>query len=205
MTGSTEATVRVWDPLVRIGHWVLVAAFAAAYLTEGEPEWLHSWAGYLIAATVLLRVAWGFVGPRHARFADFVTGPAAVLRYLRDLPAGRAPRHLGHSPAGGAMTLALLVMLGLTALSGMATLAAEEGRGPLAGLVATTPEAVGSVWDEDEEDGREEAGEVWEDLHEVTANLTLLLIVLHLGGVALASALHHENLPRSMLTGTKRA
>ena len=203
MPRASDATVRVWDPLVRIGHWVLVAAFATAYLTEGEPEWLHSWAGYLIAATVLLRVAWGFVGPRHARFSDFVTGPAAVLRYLRDLPAGRAPRHLGHSPAGGAMTLALLVMLGVTALSGMATLAAEEGRGPLAGVIATAPQAQVSGWTDDDE--REDAGEVWEEIHETAANLTLLLIVLHLGGVALASVMHRENLPRSMLTGMKRA
>lgn len=205
MPGASDTTVRVWDPLVRTGHWVLVAAFATAYLSEGEPEWLHSWAGYLIAATVLLRVAWGFVGPRHARFADFVTGPGAILRYLRDLPTGRAPRHLGHSPAGGAMTLALLAMLGLTAVSGMATLAAEEGRGPLAGLVAAEPVGGTSTRNADEDDGREDGEKVWEEIHETAANLTLLLVVLHLGGVALASAMHRENLPRSMLTGTKRA
>lgn len=193
---------RVWDPLVRTGHWVLVAGFATAYLSEGEPEWLHSWAGYAIAFVVAFRILWGFVGPRRARFSDFVTGPARVLGYLRDLATGRAPRHLGHSPAGGAMTLALLAALALTAASGMATLAMEEGRGPLAGIVAherTVEDGSGAVREGDE------TGEIWEEVHEIAANLTLVLIVLHVAGVALASYAHRENLVRAMVTGAKHA
>ncbi|SUZ34008.1 hypothetical protein ROE7235_03789 [Roseibaca ekhonensis] len=133
---SDTSTMRVWDPLIRIGHWVLVAGFATAYLTEGEAAWLHTYAGYAIAGTVALRIVWGFIGPRRARFSDFVTGPGRVIRYLRDLVLGRAKRHVGHSPAGGAMTVALLFALTLTALSGMATLAVEEGEGPLAGVIS---------------------------------------------------------------------
>ncbi|MEQ8298085.1 MAG: cytochrome b/b6 domain-containing protein [Nitratireductor sp.] len=193
---------RVWDPLVRTGHWVLVAGFATAYLSEGEPEWLHSWAGYAIAFVVAFRILSGFVGPRRARFSDFVTGPVRVLGYLRDLATGRAPRHLGHSPAGGAMTLALLAALALTAVSGMATLAVEEGRGPLAGIVAherIIEDGSGAARE------RDEAGAFWEDVHEFVANLTLVLIVLHVAGVALASYVHRENLVRAMVTGAKRA
>ena len=201
-TAASQATVRVWDPLVRIGHWVLVAGFALAYLTEGEPEWLHSWAGYAIAATVALRVVWGFVGPRHARFASFVKGPRQVLAYLRDLATGRSARHLGHSPAGGAMTVALLAALAATAVTGMGTLAAEEGRGPLAGIVASESAGPGS---RDDEAGEQEGAEAWEEVHEVAANLTLALVVLHLVGVAAASLAHGENLPRAMVNGRKRA
>ncbi|MDR9394206.1 MAG: cytochrome b/b6 domain-containing protein [Roseovarius sp.] len=201
--------VRVWDPLVRIGHWVLVAAFATAYLTEGDPEWLHSYAGYAIAVTLGLRVLWGLVGPRSARFSDFVTGPARVFTYLRDLAAGRATRHLGHSPAGGAMTVALLVILALTTVSGMGTLAIEEGRGPLAWIVATGPQASTGTWDEDAGDHadhhEDESGEAWEEIHEAAANATLMLVLLHLGGVLWASLAHRENLVRAMVTGRKRA
>ncbi|ARE39714.1 Cytochrome B561 [Rhodovulum sp. P5] len=194
---------------MRIGHWVLVVAFATAYLTEGEPEWLHVWAGYAIAATVALRLLWGVIGPQRARFSDFVTGPGRAVAYLRDLIAGRAERHVGHSPAGGAMTVALLVTLGVTAFAGMGTLAAEEGEGPLAGIVAQIPETDGPrayTGDHDEDEHGEHGEEsAWKEVHEVAANLTLILILLHLGGVALASARHGENLARSMVTGDKRA
>jgi cytochrome b len=201
-----KAMVRVWDPLIRIGHWVLVVAFATAYLTEGAPQWLHTFAGYAIAVTVAVRILWGFVGPRRARFTDFVTGPGRVLGYLRDLVSGRAERHVGHSPAGGAMTVALLFALALTALSGMATLAVEEGEGPLAGIV--TEQSLPSFMAEDEhhEPGEPgESGEALEEVHELAANASLLLILLHLGGVIWASRAHGENLVRAMINGRKRS
>jgi len=200
---AQTALVRVWDPLIRIGHWVLVAGFATAYLTEGEPQWLHSYAGYAIAATVALRLVWGLIGPRRARFSDFVIGPGRVFAYLRDMATGRAERHLGHSPAGGAMTVALLVALTVTTVSGMATLAVEESQGPLAGIVTAQSLPAWAVEDAHDED--DEAGEALEEIHELAANATLGLILLHLAGVLWASRAHGENLVRAMIDGRKRA
>lgn len=210
-------TVRVWDPLLRIGHWVLVAGFAIAYLTEGEPEWLHSSAGYAVAATVALRILWGVVGPERARFSDFVTGPGRAIGYLKDLVAGRAKRHLGHSPAGGLMTVALLAALAGTTFTGMANLAVKEVEGPLAGIVVAAPGAgagdllaTPAAADEEGEHGEHgEGGEskesAWEEIHETFANITLFLVSLHVAGVILASTVHRENLARAMVTGLKRA
>jgi cytochrome b len=76
----SESTVRVWDPFVRAGHWALVAAFAVAYLSEGEPRALHTVAGYVVAAYVVLRVVWGFVGTYPARFSSFVVSPLEGAR-----------------------------------------------------------------------------------------------------------------------------
>lgn len=182
--------IRVWDPLVRIFHWTLVLAFAIAYLTEDDWLSLHVYAGYLIAGLVVFRLVWGVLGSHHARFGDFIFRPATVISYIKDALAFRAERHLGHNPAGGAMVIALLLSLTATTVSGLAVYGHQEFLGPFAGLVHNLPSS---------------AGEMLEELHEVFANLTVLLVVLHVAGVILASLQHGENLVRSMFTGTKAA
>jgi cytochrome b len=213
----TDRTLDVWDRVVRVGHWVLVGGFAIAYLTEGEPEWLHTWAGYAVAATVALRVVWGFVGPQRARFSDFVTGPGRAFAYLKGLLQGTAPRYVGHSPAGGLMAIALLAALAGTTWTGMILYAQEENAGPLApwygGQTAAieAPALIASARaDEDGEDGEHEGGRRGEgegsveELHETLANATLILILLHVAGVVVASRAHDENLVRAMIDGRKR-
>lgn len=184
-----QEQVRVWDPLVRLFHWSLVAAFATAFIVEDDLLGVHVWAGYLVLALIAVRVAWGFVGSPHARFTDFVRGPRQVLGYLRESLRLAAPRHLGHNPLGGAMVVALLLLVGFTGLSGMALYGAQELSGPLAGLMSGTPPAV---------------GEALEETHEVLANLTLVFIVAHVAGVLFSSFAHRENLILAMFTGRKR-
>lgn len=201
--------VPVWDVFVRIGHWALVAAFFVAYFTEDELLAVHTWAGYAVAAYVVVRVIWGFAGSQHARFSDFAYGPLKAVRYLADLVRAKAPRYLGHSPAGAMMVFALLFALAGTAFTGMAELAQSRGEGPLAGFVerraaAAFAEQAPSGEEGEEGEGGEEESALLE-LHELFANLTLLLVVLHVGGVALASWAHKESLVKAMITGRKRA
>ena len=170
-----DRTVRVWDPFVRVFHWSQAALIAVAWLTEDGPKTLHQTAGYIIAGMLALRVVWGFVGPRHARFSDFVRGPSTVLGYMRAMVAGREPRYLGHNPAGGAMVVALLLTVAGTAVTGW---------------LQTTDAFWGSS--------------VMEEIHETLASLILVLVAAHLAGVALASMRHDENLARSMVDGRKR-
>lgn len=184
-----QEQVRVWDPLVRLFHWSLVAAFATAFIVEDDLLGVHVWAGYLVLALIAVRLVWGIVGTRHARFSDFVRGPRQVLTYLRESLRLSAPRHLGHNPLGGAMVVALLALVGVTGLTGMALYGAQELSGPLAGLMSGTPPAV---------------GEALEETHEVLANLTLVFIAVHVAGVLFSSFAHRENLIGSMFTGRKR-
>jgi cytochrome b len=196
LTIPVPARVPVWDPLVRIAHWTIVAGFFVAYFTEEELLAWHVWAGYVVGVVVLLRVAWGFVGPRHARFADFLYRPAEVARYLRDLVGLRGRRYLGHSPAGGAMVIVLLGGLLATVASGLVLYALRDHAGPLAGLVGAPAAAAAGV---------PRGGRLWHEVHELLANLMLALVILHVAGVLLASYVHRENLARAMITGDKRA
>jgi len=105
--------VLVWDAPVRVFHWLMVASFTGAYLSAESERWrlLHVTLGYTMAGLVAFRIVWGLIGTRHARFASFVRGPAAVLRYLGGLLRGRPEHHTGHNPAGA---LGIIALLGLT-------------------------------------------------------------------------------------------
>ncbi|MEN0652463.1 MULTISPECIES: cytochrome b/b6 domain-containing protein [Hyphobacterium] len=224
---APQASVKVWDPVVRIGHWVIVIGVFTAYFSGDDWQGIHVWAGYAVAAAVLIRIAWGLFGTRHARFASFVRGPGAAASYLRGLVSGKAERHAGHNPAGAVMILLLLASLAGTTGTGMALYAVEEGRGPLAGFIAMAPEdgaqanasseaprAADRDDDDDEHGVRGESGEheeggeggEWlEGLHKFFVYLTLTLAGLHVIGVIASSLAHGENLVRSMVTGRKRA
>lgn len=170
------ATVKVWDPFVRVFHWSLVALFVFAFLTGDEWQGPHELAGYVVAALVAARILWGLIGSRHARFSTFVRSPVEVARFIGATARFSAPRYLGHNPAGAAMILALLAAIGVIATTG---------------YMMTTDAYWGVEW--------------VEELHETAAWATLGLIVLHVAGVAIASIEHRENLVRAMFTGRKRA
>ncbi|WP_221793234.1 cytochrome b/b6 domain-containing protein [Oceanobacter mangrovi] len=184
-TTATPARVRVWDLATRLFHWSLASFFLIAWLSAKEIESVHVIAGYSIGGLLLFRLIWGVIGSRHARFSDFVTRPATLKRYFSDTLKGRSGRYLGHNPAGGAMVIALLLSLSATVSLGL-ILIGGDGDGPLAGM-AITALPVGLV----------------KGAHELFANLSLLLVVLHLGGVLFSSLHHRENLVRAMITGLK--
>lgn len=185
--------ITIWDPLVRLFHWSLVAAFFTAFTTGNVWEEVHVVAGYTIAGLVLFRLLWGFIGTRHARFGDFVRTPATVLRYIRELGSKTPTRYLGHNPAGGWMVVMLLLSLVMTAFSGMLAYGTFSGTMKRVGTaVAGDAFEIVPVY------------EFFESLHAVLAPMTLALVALHVSGVVVTSLLYRENLLRAMLTGRKR-
>lgn len=166
----------VWDPMVRILHWGLAGAFALAYAT-GEEIWtVHEVAGFAVAAIVGLRLIWGALGTRHARFSDFLTSPLKLVDYLKGLIGMHPARHVGHNPAGGLFAVVLMTLAFATAASGWA-----QAYLPAGGLAGVTHE-----------------------LHEVLANLTLAAVIVHIIAAIAMSMMHGENLIGAMITGRKR-
>lgn len=179
-------TIKVWDPLVRIFHWSLVASFLLAYITEDDWMDLHVAAGYAVAMLIAFRLVWGLIGTRYARFTQFVKSPSTVIQYLKQMLTLRVPHYLGHNPAAAAMIVSLIICIILISLTGLSLIAAE-GEGPLAGTFLAN---VNEDW--------------MEEIHEFMAEFTLLLVFLHVGGVIVSSLLEGENLVRAMLTGRKK-
>lgn len=186
---TAPGEVRVWDRFVRLFHWSLVATVAGAavtgFLAPTRFFTVHLVAGTTVAALVFARLVWGFVGSRHARFADFVVGPAEAVGHLRAL-ARTDGRHLGHDPLGGWMILALLAVLTALVATGLLVLGGQFRIGPLA-FVADFAAGIGA-----------------RRIHESLAVGLLVLVGLHLAGVLYESLRTRENLARAMITGRKR-
>ena len=173
---TSRRGIKVWDLLVRIGHWTLVISIAAAWLTRhGAGKW-HEWLGYAVLGVVALRVVWGLVGSPYARFTQFVRSPANALHYTKQILGGHEPRHLGHNPLGGWMIVALIITITGVCISGW---------------LYTTDQYWGVTW--------------VEELHEGLTNFLLALVALHIGGVVFSSWRHGENLVAAMIHGRKRA
>jgi len=116
---NTTEKIAVWDPFVRIHHWLLASSFLLAWASAEELEGLHAQLGYFILVLISLRITWGLVGSRYSRFINFVYSPRNTLDYLQSLAAGRPPRHTGHNPAGGWMVIMLIVGLIASATTGI--------------------------------------------------------------------------------------
>lgn len=204
MTGGEW--VKVWDIGVRLFHWTLVVLFTVAYLSGDDESMLHIYAGYGVIALIAFRILWGFVGTRHARFANFVRGPKATMAYAKSMLSGKPIHYLGHNPLGGWMVIALLLSLAGACWSGLEAYAAE-GHGPLAHQQSIFIQSALAHGDEEgAENGRENGGdEFWKEAHEVLSNLSLVLVFLHIAGVAVASVMHRENLVKAMIKGYKNS
>lgn len=122
ISNTPRREVLVWDAPVRVFHWLLALSFAGAFVTAESERWrsVHVSLGYTVAGLILFRIVWGFVGTRHARFAAFVRGPAAVVRYLRSLASGQPDSEVGHNPAGAWAIVGLLGLGLATTLTGWA-------------------------------------------------------------------------------------
>jgi len=183
----TQLGVLVWDLPTRVFHWALVILVAAAWLTGEGEGWqfvLHTYFGYGILTALLFRLAWGFIGSRHARFNDFVYAWPAVRDHAKRLLLMRPRPFLGHNPLGGWMIVLLLVALAGIVGTGLFG-AEDEVSGPLAHMLPR------------------DAAHALAELHESLTSILLVLIAVHVAGIVVETALTRDNLVHAMITGRK--
>jgi cytochrome b len=210
---NTNNQILVWDLFVRVFHWSLVLFFVVAYATGDDKNSMHRYVGYGVLGLVAARIFWGFVGTKHARFSDFICSPAKALNYVKSLAVGKPPYHTGHNPAAAWMVLFFLSGSLIVCLSGYAAYATKELKPHpefgnhfsfIENAYADDDEKehhAGNHHKEKKDDA--EGDSIWGDIHEISAQCMVFLILAHILGVTVSSKLHNENLVRAMFTGKK--
>ncbi|MYL97275.1 Ni/Fe-hydrogenase 1 b-type cytochrome subunit [Novosphingobium sp. FGD1] len=186
---AAPATARIWDPTIRLFHWLLVALLAFSWWSGEQHDMeRHRLSGYAILTLLVFRLFWGFAGPRTARFASFVRGPRAVFAYVRELGSRKGHAADGHNPLGGWSVVALLAAIALMVGAGLFASDVDGiESGPLATYVSF------------------EQSEAAASLHEAVFNVLLALTAVHILAVLFYLVWKRQNLVRPMLTGRRLA
>ena len=178
---STDPALKrpVWDLPVRLTHWLLAGLILFSWwsVKSDHVDW-HIWSGIAILTLLLFRLMWGVVGSSTARFANFIRGPRAVIRYLRGDWHG-----IGHTPLGALSVVALF--LAIVAQVGLGLFNEDEDglyAGPLANLLS--PDTTETI----------------HELHELNFKILLGLIVLHVGAIIYYRS-RGQHLTMPMITG----
>ena len=172
---STARNITVWDPLVRIIHWGLALAILLNATIIDDDSNLHIMIGYATLGLVIVRLVWGWIGSKYAKFSAFPPNPGAALRYLKGLAKGDKTLHLSHNPMGALMVYNIWATVLLIAATGY--------------MMGTT-RFFGMEW--------------VEEIHEIAFGWLILSIALHIGGVIFDSLHSGVPLVKSMVNGKKR-
>ena len=173
--------VKVWDILVRFTHWTVAAGIIANLFFTEDGSDLHVYVGYTVLGLVVVRLLWGLVGTRYARFTSFFPTPTRLKHHLSALSVRRVDeQHLGHNP------LAAIMMLSLWAV--------------IIGLGVTGYLMETDIFSHIQLLGNKD---VLEEIHELLANSLYLLVPLHIIAAIAMSYWQRQNLIKSMITGKK--
>jgi cytochrome b len=180
-------SIQIWDLPVRLFHWAIVVLVFASWLTQ-EAGWMeaHFICGYTIAAGLLFRIAWGFIGSDTARFSRFLKSPVAALVHLARFGRREPDQEIGHNAAGGWMVLGMLVLLAIQVCTGLCATDDVMTEGPFSELV----------------------GQTWSDrlshIHYLAFYAIEAAVALHVLAVLAYAVVKRHDLIRPMVTGRKR-
>jgi cytochrome b len=174
--------IRVWDLPTRLFHWLFALVILGAFITINLDETeLHAKFGYAACVLVIFRIIWGFVGPEHARFSNFVPSITQLKAFIKHPVYDK----LGHNPLGALSVIGLLLVVLVQTTSGLFTDDEISFQGPLSHLVSS--QIAGFLT----------------GLHEINSNLVYALVGLHLAAIFYYQKVKKENLIGPMLTGDK--
>ena len=162
---------------------------ALAFISSESERLLifHGAIGYAVGVLIFFRIVWGFVGPKYSKWTDFNFNIKKAIIFGLNIFINQK-KYLGHNMAASLVMVSLIVVVFFTVFSGILTFGVQEGRGVFSFLNDTFFKDM----------------EAFKKLHEFFANLILVLIAIHLGGVFIENLLHkNDKVLTSIINGYK--
>ncbi len=144
----------------------------------------HKRYAYALLATLVFRILWGVIGSSTSRFKGWLRSPKAIAVYASQLHKRNVPMTLGHNPLGALSAIGLLAVMALQIILGLFAIDVDgfDG-GPIADYIDF------------------DLARAFADAHELTFNILLALIVLHLAAIVYYRVWRRQNLLAPMLHG----
>ncbi|KGJ91992.1 cytochrome b/b6 domain-containing protein [Colwellia psychrerythraea] len=178
----------IWDLPLRIFHWGFALTILAAWYTAEQGADLveiHMKLGFVALGLIAFRVLWGVIGPKHARFSQFIPSPSKLIAYLR--PSKTNKSTAGHNPLGALMVILMILLISTQAISGLFINDDVFSSGPYYGSISNDLE------------------KVMKFLHHNVFDFMIAAIVLHIAAITFYWRVKKENLVLPMITGKKTA
>lgn len=174
--------IRVWDLPTRAFHWLFTISVSGAILSVNfDNTELHAKFGYASLVLVVFRILWGFIGPEHARFTNFVPKLSTLKTYLKNLES----KHLGHNPLGAFSVIAILGVVLIQTLTGLFADDDISFQGPLNNKVSS------------------EIASLLNRVHHLNSTLIYVVVGLHLAAIIYYQWVKKQKLISAMITGDK--
>lgn len=124
----------IYDLPTRFFHWIFAFLFSLSFIITklaDEHSLLftyHMLFGLILGSLVVLRLFWGFLGTKYARFSSFMLRPTDLIDYFKNIfSSTNEKKWAGHNPASSWAALIMLVsVLGLS-ISGILIVTGNRG------------------------------------------------------------------------------
>lgn len=176
----------IWDLPLRIFHWCFaITIFASWYTAENKEDYIdiHIQLGYIALGLLVFRVLWGIIGPKHARFSQFIPSPKTLFAYLKKSKSHT--KTAGHNPLGAFMVILMILLIAIQTITGLFISDDIFSSGPYYSAISG------------------ELAKVLKFLHINTFNFIIAAIVLHIGAILFYWVIKKQNLVLPMITGYK--
>ena len=172
----------VFDAPTRVFHWIFAILFLTAFIVDNTVSdespvfYYHMLAGMTLTSLVFVRIIWGFIGTKHAKFSGFSLKPTELINYFRGILAGKKHFWAGHNPATSWAAIAMMTVTLLLGFSGCLMVSGSVG-----GLAETVEES-----------------------HEIIAYIFMGLVAAHILGIIVHTVRLKDFIGLSIIDGKKK-